>query len=132
VVVPPAPVALPDQEASEASLGRLRKLLAALDVDGDGAASRRDMLLAFRRDRQLADHLKMPPRIKVGCRLPPRQGVASWCSALSYQPTQVARLLSACWMVAPSHGRRGGFPYGHIQPLPPYRVDRVTNTPRVT
>lgn len=29
-------------------------LLAALDVDGDGAASRRDMLLAFRRDRQLA------------------------------------------------------------------------------
>jgi hypothetical protein len=29
-------------------------LLTALDVDGDGAASRRDMLLAFRRDRQLA------------------------------------------------------------------------------
>jgi hypothetical protein len=29
-------------------------LLAALDVDRDGAASRRDMLLAFRRDRQLA------------------------------------------------------------------------------
>jgi hypothetical protein len=25
-----------------------------LDVDGDGAASRKDMLLAFRRDRQLA------------------------------------------------------------------------------
>jgi len=29
-------------------------LLTALDVDGDSAASRRDMLLAFRRDRQLA------------------------------------------------------------------------------
>ena len=29
-------------------------LLRALDVDGDGAASRRDMLRAFRRDRQLA------------------------------------------------------------------------------
>lgn len=29
-------------------------LLSALDVGGDGAVSRRDMLLAFRRDRQLA------------------------------------------------------------------------------
>jgi hypothetical protein len=66
VVVPAAPAVLPEGEASEASLARLRKLLAALDVGGDGVASRRDMLMAFRRDRQLADHLKMPPRIKVG------------------------------------------------------------------
>lgn len=29
-------------------------LLSALDVGGDGAVSRRDMLLAFKRDRQLA------------------------------------------------------------------------------
>ncbi|WIA19886.1 hypothetical protein OEZ85_005786 [Tetradesmus obliquus] len=66
VAVPVPPAALPEGEASEASLGRLRKLLTALDVNGDGVVSRRDMLLAFRRDRQLADHLKMPPRIKAG------------------------------------------------------------------
>lgn len=47
-------------------LPRLRKLLAGLDVDGDGVASRKDLLLAFRRDRQLADHLRMQPRVKVG------------------------------------------------------------------
>jgi hypothetical protein len=34
--------------------GSAAHLLSALDVDGDGAVSRRDMLLAFRRDRQLA------------------------------------------------------------------------------
>jgi hypothetical protein len=44
---------------------RLRKMAAALDSDKDGRISRRDMLKAFRRDRQLADHLRMPPRIKV-------------------------------------------------------------------
>jgi hypothetical protein len=34
--------------------GTAAHLLSALDVGGDGAVSRRDMLLAFRRDRQLA------------------------------------------------------------------------------
>lgn len=43
-------------------------LLSALDVGGDGAVSRKDMLLAFRRDRQLAGmHMqrkeKAPPTL---------------------------------------------------------------------
>lgn len=65
VSLPPGPASLAEPDPSDPSLLRLRKMLAGLDVDGDGAASRRDMLLAFRRDRQLADHLKMPPRVKV-------------------------------------------------------------------
>lgn len=81
MAVPVPPAALPEGEASEASLGRLRKLLTALDVNGDGVVSRRDMLLAFRRDRQLADHLKMPPRIKVGA-----VGVVRQVSRSGYAP----------------------------------------------
>jgi hypothetical protein len=39
--------------------------MAGLDLDGDGAITRRDMLLGFRRDRQLADFLGMPAHITV-------------------------------------------------------------------
>jgi hypothetical protein len=55
----------PGPDPSHPDTPRWAALLRALDADGDGAASRRDMLVAFRRDRQLADHLRMPPRIKV-------------------------------------------------------------------
>jgi hypothetical protein len=57
---------------------RLRKMAAALDSDKDGRISRRDMLKAFRRDRQLADHLRMPPRIKVRQQMAPRAGRVAW------------------------------------------------------
>jgi hypothetical protein len=81
---------LPEAEASDAtSLARLRKLLAALDVGGDGVVSRRDMLLAFRRDRQLADHLKMPPRIKVSAMaMNSRFQICSYCTVCSMPSDQ--------------------------------------------
>ena len=62
----PDPSPLPALDPCHPSLPRVRKMLGRLDMDEDGRVSRRDMLMAFRRDRQLADHLKMPPRIKVG------------------------------------------------------------------
>lgn len=64
----PDPAPLPDPDLSHPEASRWAAMLQKLDVDGDGAVSRRDMLRAFRRDRQLADYLKMPPRIKVSLR----------------------------------------------------------------
>lgn len=66
IVAVPDPTSLPEPDSMDPALPRLRKLLAGLDVDQDGVASRKDLLLAFRRDRQLADHLKMQPRVQVG------------------------------------------------------------------
>ncbi|KAF8063013.1 hypothetical protein HT031_003852 [Scenedesmus sp. PABB004] len=55
----------PQPDPADPRLARARALLAGLGVGRDGAASRRDMLAAFRRDRQLADHLRMPHRVKA-------------------------------------------------------------------
>lgn len=65
LVVAPDPDPLPEPDASHPEAQRWAALLRRLDVDGDGRASRRDMLVAFRRDRQLADHLRMPHEIKM-------------------------------------------------------------------
>jgi hypothetical protein len=56
LVEAPTPLSIARDGASPSSPahGNAALLLAMLDVDGDGAASRKDMLLAFRRDRQLA------------------------------------------------------------------------------
>lgn len=72
----------PTLDTAEPAVARAAKLLAALDSDADGRVSRRDMLLAFRRDRQLADHLRMPARIRVraACVDPARCVHAyAWC-----------------------------------------------------
>jgi len=61
----PDPAPLPDPDPTLPDAPRWAALLRRMDADADGLVSRRDMLMAFRRDRQLADHLKMPPRIRV-------------------------------------------------------------------
>lgn len=50
----PEPAITPQDFTAAGHCSAAVSLLAALDMDGDGAVSRRDMLLAFRRDRQLA------------------------------------------------------------------------------
>eukprot|EP00879_Flechtneria_rotunda_P024004 GHRR01025425.1.p1 GENE.GHRR01025425.1~~GHRR01025425.1.p1 ORF type:complete len:314 (+),score=129.74 GHRR01025425.1:30-944(+) len=65
LVVVPDLHPVPEPDHTRPLMPRVRKMLAGLDVDQDGVVSRRDMLMAFRKDRQLADHLKMPPRVKV-------------------------------------------------------------------
>lgn len=58
---------LQEPSAGDVLLPRARKLLNALDVDGDGAASRADVLRALRRvgGRQLADQMKLPCPVRV-------------------------------------------------------------------
>lgn len=91
MVAVPDPCPLPEPDLSHPDAPRWALLLRSLDANGDGLCSRRDMLLSIRRDRQLADHLGMPPRIKVrvlygqgrrkhgvlfGCRVAVRSGGA--------------------------------------------------------
>jgi hypothetical protein len=65
VVSVPDPDPLPDPDPRAPNTACWAAALVRLDTDGDGAASRGDMLRAIRRDRQLADMLRVPPRIKV-------------------------------------------------------------------
>lgn len=92
IVTVPDPNPMPEPELLDPVLPRISKLLAGLDADGDGVASRKDLLLAFRRDRQLADHLKMQPRVKV-CSYQWRQNTST-----ASQPSTDPLHSAECWM----------------------------------
>jgi hypothetical protein len=65
VVAAPGPPPPPAPDPCAPDTQRWAATLSRLDADGDGAASRGDVLRAVRRDRQLADLLRLPPRIRV-------------------------------------------------------------------
>lgn len=81
IVAVPDPDPLSEPDPMDPVVPRLKKLLTGLDVDGDGVASRKDVLLAFRRDRQLADHLRMTPKVKVSAVSSNALGcTTAWCT----------------------------------------------------
>ncbi|GAX79389.1 hypothetical protein CEUSTIGMA_g6830.t1, partial [Chlamydomonas eustigma] len=56
---------VPEIDPEDPSASQAVDLFRAMDKNQDGMVTRAEMLVAFRHNRQIADVLKMPPRIRL-------------------------------------------------------------------
>ncbi|GLC73170.1 hypothetical protein PLESTF_001343000 [Pleodorina starrii] len=64
IVFTPTPIELPEVDPNDPYASHARDIFKTLDKALDGSVTRREILTAFRRNRQHADILKCPPRIR--------------------------------------------------------------------